>query len=271
MANPPHRRIDDQGRDVPEIGIDYAFVKDSGEKESLTIIVMKGRESKAIFANVVELKGRGMEGTIGRVIENLRRLGYKRLVFKYDQEPAILDLVNGIIEAREEETIPNNSTVGESPSNGVVERAVRSVKDQIRNFKLALQARIRRRVPQKHAAMTWLVEHAGDCITKHQVSSDGKTAYQRLMGTPCSEEALEFGETVNYRLHVDDLADLDARWSSGVWLGKRWRSAEHLIHTDDGVIHCRAVSRKPIEERWDRQAIESIVASPWIPRPSADD
>ena len=55
------------------------------------------------------------------------------------------------------------------------------------------------------------------------------------------------------------------------WLGKRWRSAEHLIHTDDGVIHCRAVSRTPLEERWDGQAIESIVATPWRPRPSADD
>ena len=104
MANLPHRRIDDQGRDVPEIGIDYAFVKESGEKENLTIIVMKDRESKAIFANVVELKGRGMEGTIDLVIENLRRLGYKRIVLKSDQEPAILDLVNRISEARDEQS-----------------------------------------------------------------------------------------------------------------------------------------------------------------------
>ncbi len=81
---------------------------------------MKDRESKAIFANVVELKGRGMEGTIDGVIENLRRLGYKRIVLKYDQEPAILDLVNGIIEAREDDTIPKDSPIGESPSNGVV-------------------------------------------------------------------------------------------------------------------------------------------------------
>ena len=99
--------------------------------------------------------------------------------------------------------------------------------------------------------MTWLVEQAGDCITKWQANHDGKTAYQRLMCQPCCEESLEFGEMVNYKLPSEDLGDLDGRWSSGVWLGKRWKSTEHLVHENGEVIHCRAVSRKPLEERWD--------------------
>ena len=78
----------------------------------------------------------------------------------------------------------------------------------------------------------------------------------------CREEALEFGEVVNYKLGTDDLGDLDARWASGVWLGKRWKSTEHLVHTNGEVIKCRAVSRKPLEERWNGDAIESIVATP---------
>jgi hypothetical protein len=271
MPNSPHRRVDDHGREIPEFGIDYAFIKEQGQEDSLTVIVMKDRESKAVFANVVELKGRGIDGTINRVLENIRRLGYKRIVIKSDQEPALTDLVNGIIEARDDETIHEHSPVGESQSNGVVERAVRSAKDQIRTLKLALQARIKRKIPQKHAMMTWLVEHAGDCITKWQANHDGKTSYQRLMGKPCSEESLELGEMVNYKLPSEDLGDLDGRWSSGVWLGKRWKSAEHLVHENGEVIHCRAVSRKPLEERWDGPAIEAITATPWRLRPSSDD
>ena len=64
----------------------------------------------------------------------------------------------------------------------MIERAVRSVKDQVRTLRLALQGRIRRRVPQDRAVMTWLVQHSGDTITKCQAGVDGKTAYERIMG-----------------------------------------------------------------------------------------
>ena len=76
LANPPHRRVEEYGRTVPEVGIDCGFMKDSEGEESLTILVMKDRDSKAIFSDVVELKGRGIAGTVERVIENLKRLGH---------------------------------------------------------------------------------------------------------------------------------------------------------------------------------------------------
>ena len=112
----------------------------------------------------------------------------------------LVDLVNGVIEARDEGTIPECSPVGESQSNGAVERAVRSTKDQVRTQRIALQRRIGRKIPAGHAAMTWLVQHAGDVITKYQVGHDGKTAFDRIMGKPCHEDIIEFGETVHYRL-----------------------------------------------------------------------
>ena len=163
-------------------------------------MVMKDRDSKAIFSDVVELKGRGIAGTVERVIENLKRLGPNRVIVKFDQEPALVDLVNGVIEARDEATIPECSPVGESQSNGMVERAVRSSKDQFRTLKLALQTRLESNNPPRHAAMIWLVQHAGDVVSKCQVGHDGKTAYERIMGKPFREEVLEFGESVYYTL-----------------------------------------------------------------------
>ena len=129
---------------------------------------------------------------MGRLIVNLLKLGHKKVIIKSDQEPAIMDLINGVIEARAESTIPENSPVGESQSNGLVERAVRSTKDQIRTLKLALQKRISCRIPPRHPAMAWLVQHAGAVISKYQVNRDGKTAYEKVMGKPCREEVIEF-------------------------------------------------------------------------------
>ena len=154
----------------------------------MTILVMKDRDTKTIFCDVVEAKGRGIEGTIERVIENISRLGYHKVIVKSDLEPALVDLVCGIIAARDEPTIPEHSPVGESQSNGIVERAVRSSKDQIRTTKLALERRINCRVPAHHPVMTWLVPHAGETISKYQVSKDGKTAYERVMGKPAEKK-----------------------------------------------------------------------------------
>ncbi len=94
---------------MPEIGLDYAFLRESDSDETLTILVMKDRDSKTIFADVVEMKGRGLEGTVENVVRNIARLGYKKVTLCSDQEPAILDLIEGIIAARKEPTIPQFS------------------------------------------------------------------------------------------------------------------------------------------------------------------
>ena len=247
---------------MPEVGLDYGFLRESTSEDSLTILVMKDRTSKAVLVDVVEMKGRGLEGTIERVISNLATLGHKKVILRTDQEPAILDLVKGVIEARAEPTLPENSPVGESQSNGMVERAVRSAKDQIRTLRLALMKRISRKVPPRHPTLTWMAQHAGELICKYQKNKDGKTAYDKLMGKPCREEILEFREHVHYRISNVDTGSLDARWSTGVWQGKRWRSAEHDVGIPQGVVKSDAVKRKPLEDRWNAEAIEAITGTP---------
>lgn len=54
-----------------------------------------------MFCNVVEAEGRGIEGTIERVIENIYRLGFHQVIVNSGQEPAVVDLVCGIIAARD--------------------------------------------------------------------------------------------------------------------------------------------------------------------------
>ena len=79
LVNAPHRkRTTDGDKTVPEVGLDYAFLRETNSEESLTILVMKDRDSKTIFADVVEMKGRGLDGTVQRVVEHLARLGHKR-------------------------------------------------------------------------------------------------------------------------------------------------------------------------------------------------
>ena len=87
--------------------------------------------------------------------------------------------MKGVIETRAEPTLPENSPVGESQSNGMVERAVRSTKGQIRTLRLALMKRISQKVPPRHPTMAWMTPHAGELISKYQKNKDGKTAYEK--------------------------------------------------------------------------------------------
>ncbi len=69
--------------------------------------------------------------------------------------------------------------------------------------------------------MTWIVQHAGESISKYQVNRDGKTAYEQLWGEPCNDEVVDIGEDAHYRISEIDTGSLDARSASGVWLGER--------------------------------------------------
>ena len=117
--------------------------------------------------------------------------GYNVVLFKPDQEPASIDLINGIIEFRDDPIIPEHFPVGESQSNGLVERAVPSCTDQIRTSKPALEKWIDSTLPPGHPSLARLVQHAGETISRYQLGKDNKTAYERLMGIPCKEQAVE--------------------------------------------------------------------------------
>ena len=107
-------------------------------------------------------------------------LGYRRIILKSDQEPAILALKNEIRKNIKEEVVFEESPVGESQSNGMIERAVRDVKAQIRTMKEALDARYGIRIGNEIHAMAWLPRHAAATISRYRVGEDGKTAYARM-------------------------------------------------------------------------------------------
>eukprot|EP00969_Alexandrium_andersonii_P138916 6143427-Alexandrium_andersonii.AAC.1 len=59
---------------------------------------------------------------------------------------------------------------------------------------LALQERIQGGIPVDHPVMPWLVEHAGELLTKHLVGHDGRAAFERLFGEASRGDGYEFGE-----------------------------------------------------------------------------
>ena len=84
--------------------------------------------------------------------------------------------------------------MGDSRSNGVIERAVGLVAGQARTLKAALEHRIGTRIPPDARILCWLVEFAAYLMNRCDIGSDVKTPLQRLHGRRDNTPILEFGE-----------------------------------------------------------------------------
>ena len=90
-----HRVNDSRISDVPIVSIDYMFMhkRQKGEEEKgMPHLVMKDRQSKTIKACTVPAKGVN-DYAVRRLVKSIGELGYKKIILKSDQEPAMNQLV----------------------------------------------------------------------------------------------------------------------------------------------------------------------------------
>eukprot|EP00969_Alexandrium_andersonii_P167824 7419319-Alexandrium_andersonii.AAC.1 len=93
MSNLPRSSAPTGTRDVPEVAMDYCFPTKDTSETTLTVLVIKDRDSRAILAHPVLRKGRLRDETVDQAVASVRRLGHRhRVLLKTDNEPALLDL-----------------------------------------------------------------------------------------------------------------------------------------------------------------------------------
>ena len=134
------------------------------EERGNPILVMKDKDGRNAgtgmrFAHVLPNKGVD-DYAVQIVMKNLERLGHKRVIMKNDQEPAIIALRTAVKARSTVEVIPEESPIYESASNGEIENTIRTVQDQIRTVKDALESRIGERIDKEENVITWMVMHA---------------------------------------------------------------------------------------------------------------
>lgn len=82
------------------------------------------------------MKDASLEWAVRGVLAFIKEIGLegRDIVFKTDQELAIVSLVGEIVRRRVAKTFPAHSPVASSQSNGYKERAIQSVSGQIRTM-----------------------------------------------------------------------------------------------------------------------------------------
>ena len=88
-----HRELDAAaGYTVPHVSFDYCFMGQD-ESKCLPILACRDHKTKFTFCQVVPCKGTGHVYNVKQAVANVEVLGYPKILFKCDQEPAIVEKV----------------------------------------------------------------------------------------------------------------------------------------------------------------------------------
>ena len=170
------------------------------------MLVVKDCMFGAVWAYPV--RGKGLEAApelIDHILGDIDSSGFDkaRLFVKNDQEPAIKEVQDELSRRRKEMramgTAEENSRVGDSSSNGRVERCIQELGGQVRTLKVALEDRLQTRIPLSHPITHWIIKHAASILNQCQVREAGKTAYELIKGRAHIEPMAEFGEFVFFK------------------------------------------------------------------------
>ena len=191
--------------------------------------------------------------------------GRSKIRLRSDGENAIRSLKKKVKDHRDAETSLEYSPPGDPKANGESESAVKTVKSKSRVLKAALEKRIGSKILHGSFILPWIIEHAADLVTLTKLGPDGQTPYERIKGKKFKGELIEFGERILY-YKIEEQAftqDLEPRWHQGIWLGFDIDNHQRIIGTPEGIVKANTVKRRPIEERWSREAIEEMRGLPW--------
>ena len=211
--NLSHTATNENARTIPLLVGDYCFLKSFTETTLATCLVLRLYPYKIFLACIVPRKGHHPD-VVARVARFIRDMGLVHFAYKCDREASLNALVEEAISrtgrtgkrvyqdeptedpsqqiATEDDDDPNSEIAsrpsmptliavpelthpGESATNGLAERSVRSIEEQSRTFLAAIEARIKMPIPSDHPILGWTVEHAANCLNHFLVGEDHQT------------------------------------------------------------------------------------------------
>ena len=269
-------------RSTPVVSFDYAFISDVGEittdaefeaagDVAVKILVVRDNKSKSIFAHVVPVKGIDDKGfAVSVLVEDVKYLGYSKVVLKSDNEPAIVKLLTEALRELRiqglEQCLEEHSPEYDPMANGSAEVGVKLWKGQFRTLKSCLESQIGYKIPVRHPLISWLVRHAACLIMWCSKGHDGRTAYQRIKGREFKTKLMAFGEFCRFknRSHepVANVRD-GTRFHSGIFVGIDQRTGQYMIYSGDEIKLARTVVRVPELEKWNKASLAGVSVTPY--------
>ena len=196
----------------------------------------------------------------GKFIDSL---GYREITLKSDTEPVTVTFRNRVTALCKAEVTTEDLVKGDKESNGLIENAIMLLRRIIRTIKCHIESRTQEPFGDESLVVPWLVEHAGCILSRCQKRSRREEPFERVHGKKPTQEFVPFGEKVlARRVTTEPRNRMNPRYQYWIWLGMRNNSAECIIGNADGVFRVREIQRLEHQDRWDKEAIGSVIGVP---------
>ena len=157
----------------------------------ITILAGYDGLTKAFFANVVPCKSTSHGYAERALAHNVLSTGHQKVILQSgDHEPSIIDVKHRAGTHIPTEIVCEESPVGDSNTNGSIERANQTIQGQIRAIKDYNERQIGATIGLDSSVLKWLVRHAAWTLTTFHVGGDRMTAHRRIRGKPFSQQIL---------------------------------------------------------------------------------
>ena len=266
-------------RSTPVVSFDYAFISDAGDvftdedfiaagEGAAKLLIVRDSRSKAVFAHVVPAKGIDERGfAVDALVSDILWTGYARVTLKSDNEPAIVKLLKEALRELRisglEQVLEEHPPEYDPQSNGSAEVGVKLVKGLFRTLRSDLESKIGHRVPVRHPLISWMIRHAADLVTWCSKGHDGRTAHQRLRGRDFKTRLLGFGELCRFKNRSHEQSAGNSVWHTGIFVGIDQRTGQYMLFADDGVKLARTITRVPESEKFDKDMLAGVNATPY--------
>eukprot|EP00971_Amphidinium_carterae_P047329 932633-Amphidinium_carterae.1 len=177
----------------------------------------------------------------------VRATGHMRMLWKSDQEPAMLALKNNVQKCLPKvQFIMEESAVQDSQGNGAIEKANHLLANQVRVLKSQLEADFEMKFEATHPIITLLIIFAVVSYNFFHVNYTGRIGYELARARKLSKPVLWFGKNCHYMPMGKTVkqSKIEPKWSFRIFVGMLEHSLEYLIVNGDGTVcKCRDVKR----------------------------
>ena len=207
--------------------------------------------------------------SLRRVAESMVRLslqlaGGDEVVVQGDPEPAMKQVLNSVEACRTKlglRTQVSLTAKDSHQSNGVVEKAVSTIRRLALTLKTHLEDRLKVAIGGQLAIFSWLLRHAAFLHNRFFVTNKTLPPFEVVFARRYQGRLLVFGEACLFRRPTKYKGDV--QWRKGIWVGTNDRNNCHVLLTEDGAFESRSIRRLPAESQWDPERVVNAKGLPW--------
>ena len=275
---------------MPVIQIDYGFtftkkrsqhedgngdedIEDEPKEDEINYqdqfgLTLFGAESTTGWLIAIPVLQKGA-GALRRVTEQLVRASMQvtpagPVMFQGDPEASIRQIINSVVTCRSRLGLHTQTRFiprGSHESNGMVERAIQTLRSFSRTLRAHLEERIKMKVEGHSHTFPWLMRHAAFLWNRFAVPVRGNPPFELVHGKRFRGNLLPFGEQCLF--HSPSRHRGDLQWLRGIYVGQSERNGATILLTSSGAVEARSIRRLPAEDQWDGPAVIACKGLPW--------